>query len=155
MRPVKDIEKLVKQFHITPTPHKRDKTLADALNAQCQSNPKTESETSFDIWRIIIKNRIVQLAAAAVVLIAVCWFAVSNKTEPVPQKTKESMVTVKPQKTPAELTSVISLNMAFRDGGMDAVERQFQKAGKKVCSKSKERLTIEQLLCELGECEEI
>jgi hypothetical protein len=150
MRPVKDIEKLVKKFHINPTPHKRDKTLADALKAQQQSHQKT----SVSIVRIIIKSRAAQLTAA-VVLIAICWFAVNNKKESIPQEHPKIVVVVKPQKTPAELTSVISLNMAFRDGGMDAVEQQFQKAEKRVCSTTKERLTIDQLLCELSECEEI
>ncbi|MDD5458665.1 MAG: hypothetical protein PHF37_04670 [Phycisphaerae bacterium] len=153
MRPVKDIEKLVKQFRITPTPHKRAKTLTDALKAQQKSNLKTD--TSFNIRHIIIKNRILHLTAAAAVLIAVYWFAVNNKKESIPQEHPKTVVVIKPQKTPAELTSVISLNMAFRDGGMDAVERQFQRAEKKVCSTPKKSLTIDQLLCELGECEEI
>ena len=149
MRPEK-IEKLIRKINVIPDVEMDRRILGDALQSQEESKKIKAAFIYLSKWKLISR-----LAVAAVVLIAVVWFVISSTKEPILQKHQKTVAAVEPQKSPAELTSVISLNMAFREGGMKAVERQFQKAGKKVCSKPKERLTIEQLLCELDECEEI
>jgi hypothetical protein len=49
--------------------------------------------------------------------------------------------------------SVVSLNKAFRDGGMKGMEKQFDTTERKI--KPESRLTIDQLICELEKCEKI
>jgi hypothetical protein len=107
------------------------------------------------IQRTIMKNKITKLATAAVVVVlAVCWLTVSDRGKLEQQGTNEPAVAVR-SKTPAELVSVISLNMVFRDGDMEAMEEQFDKAEKKVKPGLKERITMEQLICKLEDCEKI
>ena len=107
-----------------------------------------------DIWAIIAKSRIAQVAAAVILLLAVCRFIASDRAGPEQQATNGQLVAANSQ-TPAELMSVISLNMAFRDGGIEAMEKQFDKAEKRVSPMLKEQMTIEQLMCELEYCKEI
>jgi len=99
----------------------------------------------------ILHSRIIKLAAAAVVIVAVCWLAARQKEVPQqPGTNKAAAATI--FETPAELVSIISLNMAFRDGGMEAVEEQFDKAAKKVKAGLNENISIDELICELDGC---
>jgi len=103
------------------------------------------------IWLIIAKSRLTRFAAAAVVIVAIGILLYPKEPDIVVERPK----TVRVEKTPAELMSVISLSMAFRDGDMEAMEKQFEKAEKKLRPGPRERITIDQLICELEECEEI
>jgi anti-sigma factor RsiW len=120
-----------------------------------QAKPAPGPNVSLEFtWRTIVKSKITQLAAAVVVVLVVCWLTVSDRGELEQQETNRPAVAVI-SKTPAELVSAISLSMVFRDGDMEAMEKQFDKAEKKVRPGLKERITIDQLICELEECEEI
>jgi len=55
----------------------------------------------------------------------------------------------------SELTSYASLSKAFRDGDMEALDKQFKIADKKMSSRLKTRLTIDQLICEFDECNDL
>jgi len=97
-----------------------------------------------------LHSRIIKLAAAAAVVVAVCWLTARQKEVPQqPGTNKAAAATI--FETPAELVSVISLNMAFRDGGLEAVEEQFEKAEKKVKSGLTENITANKLMHELQE----
>jgi len=120
-----------------------------------QAEPASGQSISLEfMWRTIVKSRITQLAAVVAIVLAACWLTVSDRGELEQQETNGLAVAVI-SKTPAELVSAISLSMVFRDGDMEAMEKQFDKAEKKVRPGLKERITIEQLICELEECEEI
>ena len=74
------------------------------------------------------------------------------ESQPKPQVVRSLEVV----KSSSKLTTLFSVNMAFRDGGIEAVEKQFDKAERKVRTGLKERVTIDQLICELEDnCEEI
>ena len=154
MKPAKDIEKLIKNIDIDTNAKMDEAVLNNTLEAFEKSEGVKSAERRPNIWRIIVKSRIIRLAAAVVVILAVCWLAVSDRGELKEQETNGPVAAAK-SKTPAELVSVISLSMVFRDGGIEAVEKQFDKAEKKVRPGLKERITIDQLICELEECEEI
>jgi hypothetical protein len=148
MRP---IEKTVKKFEISTNSQRDQEVLNELLRVQADSKRVSQTATGSIIWKTF------KFAAAAVVVTAIslaCWFAIGNTSKPKQQSTQENVVAITPE-TPAKLTSVISLNMAFRNGGMKAVETQFAKAEKKIKPGLKERITIDQLMCELGECEKI
>ena len=148
MRPV---ENIIRKFEIDTNSQKDQIVLSELLEAQAKSRSGPPRPY---IWRIILKSRITQLAAAIVVIFAVCWLAMSDRGEPEQQRTNGQMVAVRTE-PPVELMSVISLSMVFRDGGMEAMEKQFDKAEKKVKPGLKEHITISQLICELENCEKI
>jgi hypothetical protein len=155
MKPAEDIEKLIKNIDID-TNAKMDKAvLNNTFEAFEKSKTIKSAERQPNIWRIIMKNRTTRLAAAIVVILAACWLAVSDRGEELKEQETNGPVVIAKSKTPAELVSAVSLSMVFRDGGIEAMEKQFDKAEKKVRPGLKERITIDQLICELEECEEI
>ncbi len=149
MRPTEKLEKLVRKFEIDVNTRKDRKTLDELLQAHTDSKRAGQSAVPANTWRIIKFA-----AAAAVVVLTACWFIMSDRYEPKQHQTNRPVVAANP-KTPAELVSVISLNMVFRDGGMKAMEKQLDMAEQKVKPGLKERITISQLLCELENCEKI
>ena len=70
MTPIESIEKLIKKINVTPRAQMHDKTLIDALAAQEKSKNEQSADIRPNIWRIIMKNRITKLSAAAVIIIA-------------------------------------------------------------------------------------
>lgn len=134
-----------------PAVARLENNVIDAL----ERRPSKKPVCTIAIWRTITKSRITRLAAAGMVLV-VCWFmlTVSNRDKLEEDETNRPVAAVR-AKTPSELVSAISLSMVFRDGDLRSVERQFDKAEKKVKSGLKERITIGQLICELEECEDI
>ncbi len=101
---------------------------------------------------IFTRSKIAKLAVAAMIIFAIGLFFVGYDRE----KQIESYPKPQVVKSPAELMTLLSINIAFRDGGIEAVEKQFDMAEKKVRPMLKERVTLDQLICELeGNCEEI
>lgn len=152
MRPEENIEKIIKKFDIDINTRKDQQIFDELRQAQAISKQSKPGISTIGIWSMIIKNKIPHFSAAVGVVLVVCWLmlTLSNKQ----QGTNVPTVVVI-SKTPAELVSVISLSTVFRDGDLRSVERQFDKAEKKVKSGLIERITIDQLICELNECEEI
>ncbi len=148
MRPTENIKRFVKNVKIKTNPEVNKAVLNDLLNTLDKSKVAQPN-----ILGIFIKSRLAKLAVAAVIIAAVClFFAHHNRNE---QIESPKIVQTVESKSPAELTTIVSLNAAFRRGGMEAVEKQFTEADKKVRRSLKEPMTIEQLLCELNECREI
>jgi len=140
-----NIRRLIKNAKIRTSPDVNKAVLNDLIDTLDKS--KNERSADMDVWKII------KFAAAAVIIIVICFFFTHHSRNGRIETPK--VVRTSESKSPAQLTSLVSLNMAFRRGGMEAVEKQFAEADKKVRQSLKERITIEQLLCELGECEEI
>jgi len=112
---------------------------------------KEEAEHQPIRWSAILQSRIIKVAAAAIVLVsAVFWFSVSRTDEPEQPGTSRPTVAARFE-TPAELVSVMSLNRAFREGGLKAVEKQYEEAEKRVKSGLKEIITADELMRELQE----
>ena len=70
MRSLKDIEKLVKRFHIKPSSTMQNQTLTEALKTQEELNAQKETEVSLNIWRIAATSRVAKFSIAAVIIIA-------------------------------------------------------------------------------------
>lgn len=81
-----------------------------------------------NVWRIILKSRIAKFAAAAVIIIAICFFFTrqGRNREIKPQQITQTA------NSPAEMLTMASLNLAYRHGGMEAAEMQSQKAFKMI-----------------------
>ena len=119
-----------------------------------ESNKHLPQAVSSDIHRTILHIRISRFAIAAAIILAVSLILLFVNNEPQKQDVNIVAITKSPE-TPSDLVSIGSLNTAFRSGGMKAVEKQFETAEKKVKPTLKENITVDDLLCELGVCEEI
>ena len=96
-------------------------------------------------WLIIVKSRLTKFAAVVVIIIGVGFFIRFNP--PAEQIDDTAVVVI--GKTPAQMVSLASLNLAYRRGGMEAVERQYDEAFKNAGPRP-EKLTIEDLFAELN-----
>ena len=76
------------------------------------------------IWRTITKSPITRLAAAAVIILAISLFIVYLG----PSEQVGAPKVLEVSKSPAEMMTAISLTMAYRRGGIEAVEQQCEKA---------------------------
>ena len=137
MNSADDIKKMMKKLHV-PASEKLDKKIHRQL---------LDASTKRNIYgRLIFK-----LSAAAVIVLGTCLFIINDKPN-----SKQPIVIQSPvkkeTKTPAELMSFCSLTITFRDGGMEAVQKQCEKAEEKVKSEQKEKITVDEILCELGQC---
>jgi len=72
----------------------------------------------------ILKSSITKLAAAALIILAIGFLMIHLDSG---EKVDTSDITTV-KKSPAELLTVASLNIAFRRGGIEAVEKQCDKA---------------------------
>ncbi len=97
------------------------------------------------IWARAIRSKITKFAAAAVIILAIGFF-VSHRT---PSEQIDNRAGLELTKSPAELMTAMSLNLAYRKGGMEAVEKQCDKAFE-LLGPRPESLSIRQLLAEFN-----
>jgi len=97
-----------------------------------------------NIWRIVIKSKITKLAAAVIVLVVALFVARRVPEEQIDNRTKPEVT-----KTPAEMMTAMSLNIAYRKGGMEEVEKQCDKAFEMLGPRPG-RITVQEILAELN-----
>jgi len=150
MKTADKIKKLFFKANVTVSSKVNNKILGDTLGAFEKSMNTTSADYRPNAWRVLVKSRVAQIAVAAAIFIVLSlfWFAVNESKEP-QRRQSDRLVAAVTSKTPAEMVSVISLNMVFRDGDMKAVERQFEQAEKKVRPTLRESVAIDQLISEL------
>ena len=98
-----------------------------------------------NLWRTIIKSRITKFAAAAVIVVAVGVFIVQR----VPDEQIKNHKMPEVAKSPAEMMTAMSLNIAYRKGGMEEVEKQCDKAFEMLGPRPG-RITVREMLAELN-----
>jgi hypothetical protein len=91
------------------------------------------------IWWAVRQSPITKLAAAAVLIVGIGLFAFFVHQGPGEQPVPKITV------SPTKMTTAMSLTMAYRRGGIDAVDRQCEKAIRMLGTKPL-RLTLGQLL---------
>ena len=96
------------------------------------------------ILKVILKSPPVQIAAAAVIIIAVSFLI----THRLPDKQKLSKIS-EAKKSPTEMMTAISLERAFRSGGIEAVEEQCKQAFRQIAPQ-RESSSIKQILAEFN-----
>ncbi len=97
-----------------------------------------------NIWKITLRNPIIRIAAAAMIIIAVTFFSIRQD-----QDRQEGPGIRKATRSPAEMMTAMSLTIAYRKGGMEAVEEQYNKAYKQLGPRPKS-LSVEQILSEFN-----
>jgi hypothetical protein len=111
------------------------------------SRASEEASTDrLNIRRMIFRNPITKVAAAAVIIIAVSFFTARQ----VPTEQADTITVSKVTKSPVEMMTAISLERAFRRGGIEAVEKQCEQAFKPIGPWPRS-LSVEQILAEFND----
>ena len=143
MKPTEKIEEFVKleKPHVTTGGEMDKRTLNDSFAAM----DKTIRSSKQNAAGMILRSKAAKLAAAAVIFVAVSLLMI-YRNPPAPQQPPR---TVSIKKSPTEMQSMLSLNIAYRRGGLGAVDRQYKTVVKMLGSRPAE-ITIEQMLAEFN-----
>jgi len=106
---------------------------------------KGDSARQSNILKVILKSPLAKLAAAALIIIAISFFTARQ----VPTEKADTNTVPKVTKYPVEMVTAISLERAFRRGGIEAVEKQCNEAFKPIGPRPK-RASVEQILAEFN-----
>ena len=146
MRPTEDIEKRIKNVNIVIDSESNKRVFSNILQAFEKSTAKDLAPTDQpNIWRMIFRNPLTKLAAAAVIIVAISFFTVHRD----PGEQADTTIVSKATKSPAEMQAILSLSIAYRRGGIGAVDRQCQKAIEMMGPRPAE-ITIQQILTEFN-----
>jgi len=96
------------------------------------------------IFKVILKSPLTKIAAAAVIILGVSFFI----TQRTPNKQKQHRI-AEVNIYPVEMMTAISLERAFRLGGIEAVEEQCKQAFKQI-EPQRESSSIKQILAEFN-----
>jgi len=105
------------------------------------SRTRQASPRQPNIWRTILKSPITKLAAAAVIIAGIGLYAILVHQGPGEQPVPKVV------KSPTKMMSAISLTMAYRRGGIEAVDEQCEKVIRMLGPRPLS-LTLGQLLAE-------
>ena len=143
MKPEKNIEEFVRHEkpRITTGGEMDERTLTDSFAVMDETIRAGRRSAA----GIILRSRAARLAAAAAIIVSVGLLMV-YRNPPAPQQPPK---TASVAKSPAEMLTAMSLNLAWRRGGIEAVDEQSGKAFKMLGSKPAEA-SIKELLVELN-----
>ncbi|MHC4111616.1 MAG: hypothetical protein ACYSUY_11105 [Planctomycetota bacterium] len=142
MKPKENIEKFVRvrKPHVTTSRQMDKRTLDDSLAAMEQTIRAKSADHKPSALGIIIRNRMIKLtAAAAVIIVAIGLIAVFIHRGP------DEQIGSNFGQSPTKMMSAMSLTMAYRRGGIEAVDEQYEKAIRMLGPKPV-GLTVKQLL---------
>jgi hypothetical protein len=141
MKPKENIEEFVKleKPRVTTGGEMDKRTLNDSFIAMDEAIRVKRSDAA----QIIPRSKAAKLAAAAVIFVTISLLMV-YQNPPMPPPQNESIA-----KSPAEMLTAMSLNLAWRRGGIDAMDEQSSKAFKMLGSKPT-KASIQELLVELN-----
>ncbi len=120
MKPTENVEEFVKleKPHVTTGGTMDEQTLNDSFAAMDETIRAGKPNAA----GIILRSRAARLAAAAVIIVAVGLMTVYNS--PPEQQQRTTSVA----KSPAEMLTGMSLSLAWRRGGIEAMDEQSKKA---------------------------
>ena len=120
MKPADKMKKLIKNSNLKVSPDADSRILADAL---AEMKLLKSAKLYRNTWAVIYNSKLSRLTAAAIILVAVfVIFFANNNSEKIDNQISDL------QKTPAVSTSLLSLNTAFKHGGLEEVEQLCEKA---------------------------
>ncbi len=126
-------------------PEKWKQKYPDEFQSLLSRAAKMVSARQPNIWRMTLRRPIAKLAAAAVIIVAVSFFSAHQDSSEQADTTTVSKIT----KSPVEMMTVASLNIAYRQGGMEAVEKQYEKSSEMRGAKPTE-ISLQELLAEFN-----
>jgi len=101
-------------------------------------------QPTITILKVILKSPLIKIAAAAVIIIGVSIFI----TQKNPGEQEQPNIS-KATKSPAEMMTAMSLTIAYRRGGMEALEQQYEEACKQLGPRPR-GLSVDQVLTEFN-----
>jgi len=123
VRPTEDIEKRIKNVNIVIDSESNKRVFSNILQAFEKSKAKDLARTDQpNIWRMIFRNPLTKLAAAALIIIAASLFLGRGRHIPSGPTAEPRIIA---QSTVKKM-SLMSLRMAYQRGGFDALDRQFR-----------------------------
>jgi len=145
MRPKENIERFVKvgKPHVTTSRQMDKRTLDDSFAAMEQTIRTKSADHKPSAPGIIIRSRMIKLtaAAAAVIIVGIGLLAIFVHQGPGEQAVPKVV------KSPTKMMTAMSLTMAYRRGGIEAVDEQCEKAIRMLGPRPLS-LTLGQLLAE-------
>ena len=145
MKPVENIEQSIKNLRLETIAGTDQRILTAAVAALAQSTKTTAADKPLNpgMWGVISSSKVVRLAAAAVIIVAAGLFAYFQRSGD--RSGAHHLPEV--SRSPAEMLTAMSLGMAYRRGGMEAVYEQCDQAFKmfEPCSMD---VSIRELLAE-------
>lgn len=141
MRPIENTEEFVRDGkpHVRTGPQMDRRVLDDSFTAM----EETLGANRPSLRRIILQSRAARLAAAAaVIIVAISLFMVHQGPNEQKQRGAPKIA-----KSPAKMLSMMSLNMAYRRGGIEAVDARSEKAFEMLGSQPA-KVSIQELLAE-------
>ena len=148
MRKKENIEKFVRvrKPRVTTSRQMDKRTLDDSFAVMEQTIRTKSADHKPIVPRIIFRNRMIKLAAAAVIIAGFGLLAVLVHRRPSEESgTAVSEIT----KSPLEMMTAMSLERAFQRGGIEAVEDQCRKAFRPLGLRPRS-LSFEQILAEFN-----
>ncbi|MHC4533653.1 MAG: hypothetical protein ACYS6K_06855 [Planctomycetota bacterium] len=144
MKSTKNIEKRIKNVNIVIDSERNKKVFSNILQGFEKSKAREFIPTGPNIWRTILKSPITKIATAAVIILTVSFLSTHQN----PSKQKHTEITGI-TKSPVEMMTSISLERAFRRGGIEAVENQCEQALKLLGTRT-DGLSSQELLSEFN-----
>jgi hypothetical protein len=118
----RDIEKLITEFKIKPVSGMRSNVLDDALKMQDNKNQQKKSGTSSRPKTMLISSKVIKFAVAALIFLAINLLIFTNVSDEPKVENKYA------SQSPIDMMTEISLERAFRQGGIEAVYEQSGRA---------------------------
>ena len=127
MRPKENIEEFVKvrKTDVTTSREMDKRTLDDSFAAMEQTIRAKSADQKPNAARIITLSRMIKLTAAAAVIIVGISFFIAHLG---PGEQNGTTIVAEAAESPAEIMTMKSLKIAFRRGGVEAIENQCEKA---------------------------
>lgn len=123
MRPTEDIEKRIKNVNIVIDAESNKRVFSNILQAFEKSKAKDLAPADqHNIWRMIFRNPLTKLAAAAVIIVAASLFLGRGRHIPSGPTAEPRLIA---QSTLKKM-SLMSLRMAYQRGGFNALDQQFR-----------------------------
>ncbi len=145
MRPTQNLEELIKRLHFKAGADLHERSISDALQAQAKSKEIKSDSVGSITWGIILKSPIIKIALASLIILAVSFFVYNSS----PVEKVDTVNATKVTESPAELLTVASLNMAYRRGGIKAIEKQCEEAVEKL-GPQPAKITAKELFAEFN-----
>lgn len=125
MKPPENIEKMIKNIDIDTNAESDKAVLDDVLKEFEKSRQKLSTLPESNLSRIITRTRLIKTTAIAASFIVVFGLFVLYRNN---QQQPDTAAVAQPATSPAKMLTLGSTTMAYRRGGMDAVEKQIKKA---------------------------
>ncbi len=126
MRPKENIEEFVKvrKPHVTTSRQMDKRTLNDSFAAMEQTIRAKSADHKPSAPRIIILSRMIKLAAAALIIVAISFYIARQG----PSEQGRTTRVLEIVESPSEIMTMRSLTIAYRRGGIEGIENQCEKA---------------------------